>query len=110
MNVSKYTDPNSKVRIDAYIDREQKEIVDNDPGIADGQLFDIANRVKWKSIKDFIVDTLCKAPLPGDTFVLFRTIKRADDSTIVTWLNEITDVKTEGHGPISCRYISHKRE
>ena len=38
---------------------------------------------------------MCKAPLPGNTFVLFRTIKRADDSTIVTWLNEITDAKTD---------------
>jgi len=94
-NVATFMDATANAELTNFIDREQREIIDTDNSLTDQNFFDRDRRLKWETIRGFIIDTLCKESLEGDRFIKLRTIKRPNNSTVTIWTNKVNDIKRD---------------
>ena len=85
-------DETASAEVKNFIEREQRSIVENDGDLTDANFFEKAHRLSWETIKSFIIDTLCRVPLPGDRFIVLRKMKREDKTTVTIWVNKVNKV------------------
>jgi len=87
-------DKTAKDSLVTYLTRSQKEIIENDNTVTEANIFSYDKRIKWQNIKNFIIDKICKDPLPGDKFIELRKVKRSDATTALTWAHDVNDIKS----------------
>ena len=93
-NIQHYMDENASIATVNFIEREQREL-NKDETLTDKNFFHRDRRLKWKTIKEFVLEFVCRKPLEGDRFLELRQIKRDDKSTVAVWLNKVHDVKRD---------------
>ena len=95
VNLAERMDNTAQSELKRYLEQEQRELINSNTSLTDTNFFDVKNRIKWDSIKNFVMDTLCRVPLEGDRFIKLRTMMRADNSTVTFWVQSVHDTKID---------------